>query len=792
MKRATWFSFGSLAAVLLAMSIGIEARAWPRGPQSAPETAASHHAAGMEHLQAGRAEQALAEFGAAVRLDHNYLPSLLAIADLLSSSGQVFQAYGVLEHAVSIAPESADVHALLGRCLSRLEKLPEARQEFRHTLELNPSLSEPYLGLATIELRQGRFAEARQHIETFLERGEASATAKELLAGICVEMKDYDAALATYAEVQKMDPKREDIRKQIALTFEAAGRYAEAEQAFRSVLERNPSDREALRGLFDSSYNRGAYVQAIQATEQLAKREPRSCAPLLDMARAYRRLNKLSQARESARRCLELEPDHGGAHLLIGWTWFSEGELAKAKAELEKAVRSDPNSVEALYWLGMAETRRGEKLAALDHLEKAVAADLEFTSARYALAQAYSAQLRLTDAKKQFEEFRRLKGRETWKSPASGESMPRPVPSGPVDVSHLEDWIGFANYLLTENKPRDALLILREARQIAPENTEMLLLEAGAYTETGEIDTALAAYAEAEKHGPTAPLFLSRGTLHRRLGENEPALADLRRALTMHLPAPKAAQAHLLIASILNERKRPGEAERELRLALARDPNNSGARLELASTLLALTKPAEAAAECNAILLENSADSSARLLLARALLDQKRLGDAGDQITRAAQIEGESGRILLERGRLAAAEGRTELAIDYLERAGRMDPSQAQAFYLLGKQFLVNRRVSEAAVAFEKATIVDPLHAESWLELGKIYLGAGRVPAAVGYFRKAVSAAPESAEAQYQLALALARNNQLDEAEQAARRAKALGSATAEELLQSLARRTPR
>jgi tetratricopeptide (TPR) repeat protein len=107
-------------------------------------------------------------------------------------------------------------------------------------------------------------------------------------------------------------------------------------------------------------------------------------------------------------------------------------------------------------------------------------------------------------------------------------------------------------------------------------------------------------------------------------------------------------------------------------------------------------------------------------------------------------------------------------------------------------ELLEARRPSEAAVDFEKATIVDPAHAKSWLELGKIYLGAKRPQGAVGYFRKAATAAPDNAEAQYQLAVALAETAQFTEAEKAARRAKALGHAGAEALLQSLASRTPR
>jgi tetratricopeptide (TPR) repeat protein len=794
MKQTLRLFCGWALAAALPTIVSIEAGARLRETQESAETATSHHAAGMKYLQAGRVQEALAEFSKAVRLDRNHLPSLLQIADLLSSGGQVFEAYGVLQHAVSIAPASAEVHSLLGRCFSRMEKPKEARQEFRRALELNPNLAEPDYGLGVIELRQGRLAEARRHIETFLERAPSDESAKEVLARICFEMKDYDAALETYAQFEKSDLARANIQREMALTLLAAGRYAEAEQVFLAVLERDPTGRDALRGLFDSRYKRGAYKEAIEAMEQISKLEPRSCEPLLLLARGYRRLNQFPQAHQRAQRCLELEPDHAGAHFLMGWTWYSEGDLEKAKTELEQAVKSDPHSIEALYWLATVELRRGGAAAGLRHLEKAVSVDPEYASARYALAQAYFAEHRSADAKKQFEEFRRLKNREAWESTASDDgsrSVRRAAPEAVVDRGHLDDWTGFANYLLLENKPRDALQILKEAQKIAPEDAGVSLLTAAAYTETGEVDAALSAYAHAENHGPTALLFLGRGTLYHRLAEDDQALADLRRALSMDLPARKAAHAHLLVGSILSQRKHRREAEGELRLAIALDPNNSSAHLMLAETLLELGKPAEAARECRRNLAENPKDASARLLLARALLDEKREADAADEITRASQLEGESGRVLLARGRLAAAQGFGRLAIDHLGRAGQTDPSQIEAFYLLGVELLKSGRPSEAAVAFEKSTILDPMHAESWLELGKIYLGAKRAQAAVGYFQKAVNAAPDSAEAHYQLAVALGETARFSEAGQAARRAKALGHPSANALLESLAARAP-
>jgi len=469
---------------------------------------------------------------------------------------------------------------------------------------------------------------------------------------------------------------------------------------------------------------------------------------------------------------------HAGAHFLTGWTWLGEGDLAKAKAEFEQALQSDPASVEALYWLGTVELRRGSQPAALRLLEKAVSLDPDYAGARYELGRVYSALGREADAAKQFAEFRRLKAREAWRS----------APPGGDAALHVEDSIGFANYLIGEKKPKEALVILEHARTAAPENAEVLLLTAAARTETGEVDLALAAYAEAEKKGPTALLYWGRGLLYRKLREDDLALADLRRALTMDLPATQAATARRAAGAILAQRRRWPEAEAELRRATLLDPGNAAGRTLLAQVLLESGKPADAAREAEQALAAQPDDAETRLALAWARAEQKRYEDAAAEIARAVQVEGETARVWLARGRLAAAQGNPALAVEHLNRAAQADPTAAFVFFLMGMEYLEAGRISEAAVSLEKATIVDPTDAASWTGLGRIYLAANRVPAAIAYLEKGAAAAPEDAEAVYQLAVGLGKAGRRSEAEEAARKAKALGHPGAEALLQSLTR----
>jgi tetratricopeptide (TPR) repeat protein len=712
------------------------------------------------------------------------------MGNLLSTHQRFFVAYRLLQRAERVAPESAEVQALLGRCLFRLKKYNEAREDLRRALSLNPDLTEPHLLLAAIESRRGRLVDARQHIEAFIRgaHGTGAAEARRQLAHISFEMKDYEAALDIYGELLRADPSRMDVQAEIARTLVAAGRYEEAGHAFRAILERNPADQGALLGLFDSSYRRGASDQAIEAMEQLAKLQPQSCNPLINLVRIYLGLDQFQPAQMHAEQCLEIFPEHAVAHHLLGVISLREGDLLPAKRGLERALNSDPNLVEALYRLATVETQLGETESVLRLLEKAISLDGEHEGARYTLAQVYARMDRADDAEKQFAEFRRIQRHRAWDRETNDIEGGNVLPTPPGELSDTEllgEWIGLAKYLLKEGKPRDALPILLQAQRVLPTDPQAKGLTAVAYSEAGDVDAALAAYAEAEMYNPAAQVFLDRGTLYSRLGEDALALSDIQRALSMGLSALEEARARLLYASLLEQSGESQDAEVELRRVLALNPANAVARAVLASTLLELGKPSEAAAECMRVLAEKPNDGSARLLLALARIQQKQFADARQQIERAARVLGESGPVLLARGKLAVAQGMRRLAIDYLTRAGQVDPSEFEVFYLLGSQFLEEGKWTEAALEFEKVTILTPKHGKSWIKLGQIYLDAGRAQEAIEYFRKAVAVEPKNAEAYYQLAVGLAQTRQFAQAERAALQAETLGHAAARVLLKS-------
>jgi len=153
-----------------------------------------------------------------------------------------------------------------------------------------------------------------------------------------------------------------------------AGKYDEAGEHFRKVIERYPSQYEGYFNLGLSLLKRGEVDAAITALEKAAETNPQSVESFFALGEAY----------------------------------FAKGESEKALASFSRAIALNPESPLAHYNLGLVFYRLGKNEEALAAFEKAVALKLDNASAHY---QAGLAAIRLQSfdkALKSFQEFLRL------------------------------------------------------------------------------------------------------------------------------------------------------------------------------------------------------------------------------------------------------------------------------------------------------------------------------------------------------------------------------------------------
>ena len=122
-------------------------------------------------------------------------------------------------------------------------------------------------------------------------------------------------------------------------TLLAEGRFAEAGEVFRRVLEVNPGDFWSNYHLGVCEYRRGRFVQALEAFRICQALEPRSAECCFNRGLAFEGLSDSKSALREYTRALELNPRLVGAYL-------NRGRIHQRESRFEEAIQDFTRGLE--------------------------------------------------------------------------------------------------------------------------------------------------------------------------------------------------------------------------------------------------------------------------------------------------------------------------------------------------------------------------------------------------------------------------------------------------------------
>jgi tetratricopeptide (TPR) repeat protein len=145
----------------------------------------------------------------------------------------------------------------------------------------------------------------------------------------------------------------------------AAGRYAEAETAFLTVLKREPISPAAHANLGVVYLRMGRLDAAISSLEEAARLAPRVAGIHLNLGLAYLDLDKYKEAIPHFRRALALDPGQARTRYLLGLSCYLADEYQAALETLDPLYSELSSQMDYLYILGSSYGKTGnEKEAA--------------------------------------------------------------------------------------------------------------------------------------------------------------------------------------------------------------------------------------------------------------------------------------------------------------------------------------------------------------------------------------------------------------------------------------------
>ncbi len=218
------------------------------------------------HVLRGRAREQLQEteaaaqdYRAATDISPSYGPAQLGLGRCLYALEKGAEAEAALAKAVAHLEDSFEAHYLYGQQLLRGGNAEAAVGPLRRATQLDPSNREAGYALGRALRTSGSGQEARDLLAGMAREASAQAGGEAELneagqinnEGIAAEKAgDFGLALERYERASELVPDNLDFQRNAALTLGRLGRWAEAKQRLRAILEKAPGDVDATKALY--------------------------------------------------------------------------------------------------------------------------------------------------------------------------------------------------------------------------------------------------------------------------------------------------------------------------------------------------------------------------------------------------------------------------------------------------------------------------------------------------------------------------------------------------------------
>ena len=345
-----------------------------------------------------------------------------------------------------------------------------------------------------------------------------------------------------------------------AMVLFRAGRFAEAEQAWRAILERRPDDPQALHLLGYILARTGRVDAGLALMDRSVQRAPRAAPFLANRAQVLADAGRMEEALRDMRRAVQLEPRMAAGYGVLGSLLRRAGRLEEALAAFRRAISIEPRVADTHVGLANVLRERGDEAAARTSYLAALALDPGNPSAHYNFGVLL---LNARDLANAEASFRRVLERE---------------PTHTMALNNL-------GIVLRETGRADEALGCFERAVAADEgHVEALNNLALALQRAGRLDEAIARFEHAARLRPAfAPVLLNWGSALRERGDLERAAEVLARALAAQ---PQSPEAVLNAASVALDRGHVDDAHELYSRALALRPEWADAEYGLGQVAL--------------------------------------------------------------------------------------------------------------------------------------------------------------------------------------------------------------
>ena len=341
----------------------------------------------QDYVVPEKVDSAVALFQRALEKDPNYAAATASLGEaywrryqLSHDAAWAKAAIQTCEKAAQQEPRLAAAHACLGQAYTAQGEYEKAADEYRRTLELEPTSDDAYGGLASAYEKLNQEGEAEASFKRAIALRPGYWATYNWLGLFYMDRGRYPEAVEMFSQVVALAPDSFTGYYNLGAVRILQGRYTEAVPLLEKSLSIRPTG-NASSNLATAYFQMRRYEDSAAQFEKAVQLDPNDYVLWGNLGDAYYwSAGKRTKAGEAYGRAIALGEEKLGlnsrdAQLLSSLAMYHamRGEKKEALADVEASLKLDGKAPDLLFNAGIVYQQIGDTPRALSSLEKAVA-----------------------------------------------------------------------------------------------------------------------------------------------------------------------------------------------------------------------------------------------------------------------------------------------------------------------------------------------------------------------------------------------------------------------------------
>ena len=236
--------------------------------------------------------------------------------------------------------------------------------------------------------RGGRLREAESLYRQILATDSSHADALHLLGVLAHQTGRQQLAIEMISLAIKQNPRLPAYHNNLGNAYVAAGRWQDAETAYRQALEQKRDYPDAYYNLGSALRSQGKLQEAAASYRNALALRPDHAETHLNLGNALQAQGNLEEAAEAFQRALSLQPQLAAAHNNLGNIRLAQNRFDAALAAYACALQLKPDLAEAHYNHGLALLNGGRAEQAVESCKRALSYKPDYVAACITLGHA--------------------------------------------------------------------------------------------------------------------------------------------------------------------------------------------------------------------------------------------------------------------------------------------------------------------------------------------------------------------------------------------------------------------